>query len=89
MQIVHPACGRSWTGLGRAHCSACHETFNTAGLFDQHRRGYGERGSCKAPSAMRLNGRALQLLDGVTGPDGQVTGVWYGPERPEALNRAA
>jgi hypothetical protein len=36
-----PSCGRcgaEWPGESRAHCSACHETYNSVSLFDEHRR---------------------------------------------------
>jgi hypothetical protein len=31
------ACATSWRGLGRAHCRACHVTFDDEVLFDAHR----------------------------------------------------
>lgn len=30
-------CGREWNALGQAHCSACHEHFNSTAAFDRHR----------------------------------------------------
>lgn len=30
-------CETTWTGIKVAHCSACHEGFNTPRLFDDHR----------------------------------------------------
>ena len=39
MIISHGKCGKSWTGAGRAHCGACHETFSSLGAFDAHQRG--------------------------------------------------
>jgi len=32
-------CGARWTGLNRAHCSACHITFGGVASFDRHRAG--------------------------------------------------
>jgi hypothetical protein len=31
-------CDASWTGLGKAHCAACHFTFSGVTAFDMHRR---------------------------------------------------
>jgi hypothetical protein len=47
-------CGAQWTGLGRAHCSACHLTFSTPGTFDRHRRNF----SCLEPEGAGLVERA-------------------------------
>lgn len=30
-------CTTRWSGIGKAHCAACHRTFTTAKLFDRHR----------------------------------------------------
>lgn len=35
--IVHAKCGKKWTGLGKHHCSACHQTFSSIGSFTKHR----------------------------------------------------
>ena len=37
--ISHGECGKQWTGLRRAHCPACHETFNSDSAAEKHRRG--------------------------------------------------
>lgn len=37
--IVHPQCGKTWSGLRREHCPACHETFNSTFAGDKHRKG--------------------------------------------------
>ncbi len=37
--ITHGACGQSWTGLRRAHCPACHLTFNSDSAAEKHRIG--------------------------------------------------
>ena len=42
---VHTACGKAWSGIKTAHCSACHLTFTTPTAFDKHRR----RGACIFP----------------------------------------
>ncbi|MGY4896674.1 FDXHR family putative zinc-binding protein [Micromonospora aurantiaca (nom. illeg.)] len=43
-------CENLWTGVARAHCCACHETFDSVGLFDMHR----SRGKCKKPQSLRM-----------------------------------
>jgi hypothetical protein len=47
--ITCGGCDATWTGLNVAHCAACHETFSTARLFDEHRSADGEHGSCLRP----------------------------------------
>lgn len=37
--ISHGACGKTWTGLRRAHCPSCHETFNSDSAAEKHRVG--------------------------------------------------
>jgi hypothetical protein len=37
--ITHGECGKTWTGLRRAHCPACHETFNSDSAAEKHRIG--------------------------------------------------
>lgn len=39
-------CPSTWTGLSRAHCSACHLTFTGVSAFDRHR---GADGECLLP----------------------------------------
>lgn len=48
--ITCGGCERTWTGVRRAHCSACHETFNSPSLFDRHRTGH----SCRSASTLGL-----------------------------------
>lgn len=48
--ITHPACGKSWTGLKREHCPACHETFSSTKAGDRHRRD----GQCLPPASVGL-----------------------------------
>jgi hypothetical protein len=43
-------CGARWTGLSRAHCAACHDTFTTVTNFDRHRR----NGRCVDPASVGL-----------------------------------
>jgi hypothetical protein len=43
-------CTNRWDGLRTAHCSACHETFTTPGVFDKHRRD----SNCLQPHAAGL-----------------------------------
>lgn len=50
MVITCSRCANTWTGLGRAHCGACHQTFNRVSLFDRHRRG----GSCLSAENLGL-----------------------------------
>ena len=38
-------CAASWHGMDRAHCRACHLTFDDEVLFDAHRR----TGKCVSP----------------------------------------
>lgn len=47
-------CDTRWTGLATCHCANCHNTFGSITSFDAHRRGYGDRGSCKSPAHMGL-----------------------------------
>ena len=37
--ITHGECGKTWTGLRRAHCPSCHETFNSDSAAEKHRVG--------------------------------------------------
>lgn len=37
--IMHGECGKTWTGLRRAHCPACHITFNSDSAAEKHRVG--------------------------------------------------
>ncbi|SNR47896.1 hypothetical protein SAMN06265360_1077 [Haloechinothrix alba] len=73
-QINSCRCGTTWTGLARAHCGACHRTFNTAGLFDAHRRD----GACRDPASVWHGGGYLR----------QVDGIWSGPAMPERAQAA-
>jgi len=66
---THGTCGATWTGTRAAHCSGCCKTFSGASLFDQHRRGYSERGQCLDPAALGAEFR---------------DGMWRAPEMTEA-----
>lgn len=60
--IVHPECGKSWTGLRKEHCPACHETFSSTQAGDRHRRGqHGTDRHCLNPADAGL----VQADDGV------------------------
>ncbi|MFK0182025.1 hypothetical protein ACIQVR_39445 [Streptomyces xanthochromogenes] len=49
--ISHGECGKTWTGLRRAHCPICHETFNSDSAAEKHRRGnYGIDRHCLPPA---------------------------------------
>ena len=78
-RIAHGECGATWTGAASMHCSGCHQTFGGLSLFDAHRTGYGDRGSCKDPRAMRVGGLGLQLDD--------AAGVWRSQMPVEASAR--
>lgn len=54
--ITCGGCDRTWTGLRRAHCSACHQTFGGITSFDSHRRG----DSCRTGASL-----GLELVSGV------------------------
>lgn len=63
--IVHGECGKSWTGGLRAHCPACHQTFNRDSGADKHRKGpYGGGRRCTDPATL-----GFTLRDG----------IWYAP----------
>jgi hypothetical protein len=49
--ITHPECGKSWTGLRKEHCPACHETFSGTSAGNLHRRGdFGIDRRCTDPA---------------------------------------
>jgi hypothetical protein len=75
-------CDATWTGDGRAHCSACHRTFAGVGLFDRHRSMAGERGACADPAALRHGetGEPVMFLR---------HGMWCGPEMTDEQKAAA
>lgn len=53
--ISHAACGKTWTGLRRAHCPACHETFNSDSAAEKHRIGKpGIDRRCTDPASVGL-----------------------------------
>jgi hypothetical protein len=43
-------CGANWAGADRAHCDACHETWDSVELYDTHRR----NGTCLPPHHLGL-----------------------------------
>lgn len=36
MKLSCRTCTAEWSGLGRCHCSKCHNTFNSLAAFDMH-----------------------------------------------------
>jgi hypothetical protein len=50
LHITCPACAGAWAGSERAHCSACHRTFDDVELFDAHRAD----GRCRCPEELGL-----------------------------------
>jgi hypothetical protein len=72
--ITCSRCDATWTALGYAHCGArgCHQTFSTAGLFDQHRTRVGPHGGCTHPGDLRTSAGAPRMR--------LIGGVWHGPE---------
>lgn len=44
-------CPSRWSGLGRAHCSACHLTFTGVSAFDRHRS---SEGTCLLPTDLGM-----------------------------------
>lgn len=58
MLITHGECGKTWSGNGRAHCSGCHETFNTYRGSDRHRTGpHGPDRHCADPASIGMVNR--------------------------------
>lgn len=47
--ITHGECGKTWNGVTRAHCPACHETFNSDGGAEKHRTGPMTARQCTPP----------------------------------------
>lgn len=55
MTHTHGACGKTWTGLRRAHCPTCHQTFNSDSAADKHRVGkHGPDRHCVDPATAGL-----------------------------------
>lgn len=53
--ISHGECGNTWTGLRRAHCPACHRTFNSDSAAEKHRVGRpGVNRRCVDPASVGL-----------------------------------
>jgi hypothetical protein len=64
MDIIHGACGKTWRGATRAHCSGCHRTFTTVGASDKHRIGeFGVDRRCTDPATVGL----VHRTDGLWG----------------------
>lgn len=72
-RITCNGCENNWTALNAAHCSACHQTFSGALLFDRHRSAQGERGRCLNPATItkvETKERVMYWRNG----------MWRGPE---------
>lgn len=54
--ITCSGCHTLWTGLRKAHCTACHHTFGGVRGFDLHRR----ENTCREPSTV-----GMTLVSGV------------------------
>lgn len=63
-------CDNRWSGVSRAHCSACHETFGGAAFFDRHRRERNGVGYCLHPSQIE---KPVMYL---------ANGMWQSVENP-------
>lgn len=74
-------CTARWSGVARAHCSGCHKTFASPGLFDRHRSPAGEHGKCHHPATITTSSgeRVMFLRDG----------LWRSPEITEEQKRKA
>jgi len=76
--ILHGECGRWWTGLGRAHCPACHEVFSCDSAAEKHRVGAPGGGRhCVSPWSVGLAARGMPygVLWGWPAPDGVRVGA--------------
>lgn len=74
-------CGARWSGLGRAHCGACHLTFSGVSYFDRHRSVAGDHGSCLDPAGLAAaTGEPVMVLR---------DGLWSGPEMTDEARTAA
>lgn len=74
-------CDTKWSGVSRAHCSACHQTFAAFGLFDLHRRlTTAGVGTCLDPEGIMRTSKK-------TGEKGRVMfrsdGIWRAVEDPQ------
>ena len=79
--IRHPACGKWWTGLSRAHCPACCETFSTDSAANKHRVGkFGVDRRCVDPAEAGLvaNEKPYGVLWSFPAPEGGYTAARLG-----------
>lgn len=61
--MIAYTCGRcpaEWSGITRAHCSGCHETFASVNLFNRHRRYRGELGECLDPAVITVRDEGVE-----------------------------
>lgn len=67
LRITCSGCAAVWAGAERAHCGACHRSFDDIVLFDAHR----DADHCRAPEELGLvptrNGIWLEPLARATG----------------------
>lgn len=63
MNIVHPKCGKSWTGLKAEHCSVCCETFTGTVAGDKHRVGSFDEGTRRCLTAPEMIAKGLKQND--------------------------
>lgn len=67
--MIHPKCGKSWTGIQREHCSACCHTFNSQYAGDKHRVGdWTSEDPRRCLSEEEMTARGMFERDG----------IWYG-----------
>jgi hypothetical protein len=50
LRISCSGCDTTWAGSDRAHCGACHETWDSVELYDMHR----PHGVCLPPRSLGL-----------------------------------
>lgn len=51
-------CDNRWRGIRTCHCAACHRSFGSIHLFDQHRRG----GQCADPAKWGDDSRLVDAI---------------------------
>lgn len=83
--IVHGACGQSWSGASRAHCPAtgCHRTFSCDSAADKHRVGqFGVDRRCVDPASVGLvaHEKPWGVLWSHAGPAEGTATRWYEDE---------
>lgn len=79
------ACCAVWTGARAAHCSACHRSFASVGLFDAHRSIAGEHGVCRDPVSLTVQSGQRASEPVMVFRDG----MWRSPEMSDEEKAAA